>query len=115
MAVLNKITCVHIVSRTFTLCKPPFITKIAREKKGKEGFDNSALVNLLYNIIIIIYIIIIILYNKFTKALLSKPSFPFFSRAILVIYIIIINNLFKVGVLNERLIAIKKLIKANYL
>ena len=27
----------------------------------------------------------------------------------------IINNLFKVGVLNERLIAIKKLIKANYL
>ena len=29
--------------------------------------------------------------------------------------IIIINNLFTVGVINERLIAIKKLIKANYL
>ena len=31
------------------------------------------------------------------------------------IIIIIINSLFKVGVLNERLIAIKKLIKTNYL
>ena len=29
--------------------------------------------------------------------------------------IIIINNLFTVGVVNERLIAIKKVIKANYL
>ena len=34
---------------------------------------------------------------------------------IIIIIIIIINNLFTVGVINERLIAIKKLIKANYL
>ena len=33
----------------------------------------------------------------------------------IIIIIIIINNLFTVGVINERLIAIKKLIKANYL
>ena len=41
----------------------------------------------------------------------DKPN----HRYIIKIIMIIINNLFKVGVLNERLIAIKKLIKANYL
>ena len=41
------------------------------------------------------------------KQMLRFLSFP--------IIIIIINNLFTVGVINERLIAIKKLIKANYL
>ena len=51
--------------------------------------------------------------TMFTQLAMGGASIRYFSSKDIII--IIINNLFKVGVLNERLIATKKLIKANYL